>query len=310
MTTQNSKSKIATTSQSLATMDMKTLILTQPKKQFIASGGTEEQFIREAGFALQIIRNNSYLEKMDRMSIVDAIVNVALTGLSLNPVLKLGYLVPFKGKLYFWSSYMGKIEILMRSGIVSNIWVSLVHEKDSFTFNNGDNKEIIHKPDSFSDRGQVIGGYWVAVLPNGAKMMDTMTIDRIKEIRDRSEAVKAGKGSPWDTDFEEMCKKTIINNAFKFIPKTGISDSVLKVLNADISLDEEQMKQWRESQDATKKHDFEDDAPADDIVHDAEIVEDFPAASQEKEPEKHDSEPQSEPPKSAENKENTGKLPL
>lgn len=119
--------------QTIATMDIKTLILTQPKRQFLASGGTNEQFVKEAGFALQIIRNKPRLAEMDRQSIVDSIVNVALTGLTLNPELRLGYLIPRKGKLYFSSSYMGKREILLRSGMVKNIWVNLVFESDSFS---------------------------------------------------------------------------------------------------------------------------------------------------------------------------------
>ncbi|MBA7475655.1 hypothetical protein ES707_11027 [subsurface metagenome] len=267
------KSNTPATKQSIATMDMKTLVLTQPKKQFIASGGTEEQFIKEAGFALQVIRNNPYLEKMDRNSIVDAVVNVALTGLTLNPVLRLGYLVPFGGKLFFQSSYMGKIEILMRTGVVKNIWVNLVYENDLFQMKDGDAREIIHTPEPFKPRGKVIGGYWVAVLQSDEKMMGTMTRERIDEIKSRSEAVKSGKGSPWDTDFEEMAKKTIVNNAFKSIPKTGISEGVLKAMNADMALDNEEFEEWKKKTEAGYKSDLEDDGPADDHIQEASVVE-------------------------------------
>lgn len=68
---------------------------------------------------------------------------------------------------------------------------------------------------------------------------------RIEEIKSRSEAVKKGKQSPWDTDFEEMARKTIVNWAFKFLPKTGISDSMIKVLETESQLDDEMFEDWK-----------------------------------------------------------------
>jgi recombination protein RecT len=257
----------------LATMDLKTLILTIPKKQFLASGGDEEQFNREAGFALQLFDQNPFLGKMDRLSIVYSIVNVALTGLTLNPELKLGYLVPRKGKLYFQSSYMGKREILFQAGIVKDIWVSLVHENDPFEYFDGDVREIKHTPDPFlsvQERGEIIGGYWVAILQNNTRMMGTMSRERIEQIKARSEAVKAKKGSPWDTDPLEMMKKTIINAAFKDLPKLGISEHVLKAMKADSQVDDEDLKDFIEQQEAGQEHDLDNDSPATDEVIDTE----------------------------------------
>lgn len=266
----------------IATMDMKRLILTQPKAQFIASGGTEEQFVKEAGFALQLMQNSEYLAKSDRQSIINAVVNVGLTGLTLNPELKLGYLIPRKGKCYFQSSYMGKREILFRAGMVKNIWVNLVYENDYFEMNDGVTREITHNPKPFDkDRGDVIGGYWVAVLQNGEKMMGTMSRERIEQIKARSEAVKAGKGSPWDTDPLEMMKKTIINNAFKDLPKLGISDSILKAMEVDSQVDALDMKDWIKAQEEGQEHDLDNDGQADDVIQEAQIIKDPPPPEKE-----------------------------
>ena len=70
---------------------------------------------------------------------------------------------------------------------------------------------------------------------------------RIDEIKKRSESVKAGKGSPWDSDPEEMMKKTIINAAFKELPKSGISDDQLKIIEMESQLDKEDFKDWIQS---------------------------------------------------------------
>lgn len=185
--------------------------LTRPKQAFCAAGGTEQKFAQEVNFAMQAMLNNPYLvtcAKSDPDHLVEAIKNVGLTGLSLNPELRLGYLVPFKGKIKFMSSYMGKIDILIRTGVVKSIQAELVYEKDQFVYRKGVNATLEHTPDVFAkDRGELKGGYYIAVLANGQIQYDVMPVDRIEEIKSRSESVKNGKGSPWSTDYTEMAKK-------------------------------------------------------------------------------------------------------
>jgi recombination protein RecT len=231
-------------------------ILMKPKQAFLAAGGTAIQFNREANFAAQYLMENDFLfqcAKSNPDSLVEAIKNVALTGLTLNQELKLAYLLPRKGKVKFQSSYMGKMEILLRAGVVRQIEANLVYEKDKFFVSKGTNPEIIHEPDYFADdRGDLKGGYYIAVLPGGEKKFDILNIARIRTIEGRSDAAKAGKGSPWDTDFEEMAKKTIINYAYKTLPKTGISESMLKVLEVVGQSDSEEFEEWTKSQQDSK----------------------------------------------------------
>lgn len=238
---------------------------TSPRKAFLAAGGTEQQFAREVNFAMQAMLNTPYLidcAKAYPDHLIEAIKNVSLTGLSLNPELKLGYLVPYKGKVKFQASYMGKVDILIRTGVVKDIYADLVYTHDKFSMTKGTGGKLIHEPDVFAeDRGDLMGGYYYAVLTSGAEKYDAMPKSRIEEIKSRSEAVKKGKQSPWDTDFEEMARKTIVNWAFKFLPKTGISDSMIKVLEVESQLDDEMFEDWRKSQ-GQKPDDFdEEDTP-------------------------------------------------
>lgn len=226
-----------------------------PKKAFIASGGSETEFAREVNFAKQALLKNDYLLDVANKSpesLIEAIQNVGLTKLTLNPELRLGYLIPRKGKVYFSSSYMGKREILMRSGCVRSIEVSLVYEGETFAIEKGTENYIKHIPDPWGDktRANLKGGYWVAKLHNGEVMFDTVSKSRINEIMKRSEAVKSGKQSPWDTDYEEMAKKTVLNAAFKNLPKTGISEEVLKVLEAENKYDEDVFEDWKKQQES------------------------------------------------------------
>lgn len=232
-----------------------------PKKAFLAAGGTEQQFAREVNFAMQAMLNNTYLidcAKAYPDHLIEAIKNVSLTGLSLNPELKLGYLVPYKGKVKFQASYMGKVDILIRTGVVKDIYADLVYTNDKFSMTKGTGGKLTHEPDVFGERGDLMGGYYYAILTSGAEKYDAMPKSRIEEIKSRSEAVKKGKQSPWDTDFEEMARKTVVNWAFKFLPKTGISDSMIKVLEVESQLDDEMFEDWRKSQ-SQKPDDFEEE---------------------------------------------------
>jgi recombination protein RecT len=237
--------------------------LTKPKQAFCAAGGTEQKFAQEVNFAMQAMLNNPYLvtcAKSDPDHLVEAIKNVGLTGLSLNPELRLGYLVPFKGKIKFMSSYMGKIDILIRTGVVKSIQAELVYEKDQFVYRKGVNATLEHTPDVFAkDRGELKGGYYIAVLANGQIQYDVMPVDRIEEIKNRSESVKNGKGSPWSTDYTEMAKKTIINWAFKSLPKTGISEDMIRAIEADNEIEREDFEDWKKAQEIKQADSFKDD---------------------------------------------------
>ncbi len=76
----------------------------------------------ELGFAMQIIQNNDDLQRCDPKSILNAVVNVARTSVTLNPVMRLAYLVPRKGKCVPDFSYIGLVAML-REIIVSNLFL-------------------------------------------------------------------------------------------------------------------------------------------------------------------------------------------
>ena len=264
------------------TLDVATIVQKRSMVPYLAAGGTKEDFMKEAGFTMQLIRKEPFLGKMDKQSILDAVTTIALTGLTLNPELKLAYLVPRKGRLYFTSSYMGKKEILMRGGEILDVWANLVYEGEEFKVVEGGNRSLTHIPDPFrTGERRILGGYWQAVLRNGQKPFGTMPLERILAIKAMSEAVKSKKGSPWDDNEEEMMRKTILNWAFKFLPKSGLSENVLKAMEVEARYDNEVFDDYVAHKIETEKDDFEDDSPpATEYYQDAEVVpeEDEPRA--------------------------------
>jgi recombination protein RecT len=197
---------------------------------------------REAQFAIQALANNDFLRKTDPVSIRNAVVNVALCGVTLNPALKLAYLIPRKGKCSLDLSYMGMIEIALNSGVVKDITAEVVCVNDDFYFEKGTSPYIKHTP-KLSDRGDMIGAYAIATLPNGEKHFEVLGKDEILKAKNTSEA-KNSDYSPWKTWESEMWKKTAVKRLFKYLKK-GLNEKLLNVLdieNQNEKLDYEQPK--------------------------------------------------------------------
>lgn len=206
-----------------------------PYKTFLQNGKDIQDLQRECNFAAQAMLGNPYLVQCAMLypdHFVNALKNLVLTGMTLNPTLKLAYLVPYKGKVEMQTSYMGKKSFAINTGLVLDIEAYLVYKGDEFEIEQGTNAHVTHKPNPWGNKKKedILGGYYYIQYPNGTKQFDTMTIAEIDDIRKRSPSVGKGKSSPWDTDYAEMCRKTLINRAYKQIPKMGMSEDARKAI--------------------------------------------------------------------------------
>lgn len=171
------------------------------------------------------------------LALVNAVKQVALTGLSLNPAIKESYIIPYKGVVTFMPSYVGMVDILVKTGLCSKVDAYLVYADEFFEIEHGNNEHLIHKPNPWGkhELKDVVGGYWYAVLPDGVKKFDTMNTAEINKVRAASPAANSG---PWVTWTEEMMKKTLIRRAYKSLPHAGLSDEKLKVIEAVMKADD------------------------------------------------------------------------
>ena len=151
-------------------------------------------FEREAEFAIQVITSSEYATKIavqNRQSVVNAITNIAAIGISLNPAKKQAYLVPRDGKICLDISYIGLMDLAMATGAIRWAQAELVYTADSFALN-GFDKPPTHSYNPFAkDRGEAVGVYVVVKTADGDYLTETMSIDDVNAIRDRS---SAGKG--------------------------------------------------------------------------------------------------------------------
>ena len=193
-------------------------------------------FEREAGFALQQLSRNDYMMNIalgNRQSVVDAVINIAAIGISLNPARKQAYLVPRDNRICLDISYMGLMDLAQDTGSVKWAQAGLVYEADKFTLT-GIDKAPQHEFNPFSqDRGPVVGVYVTIKTVHDEYLTHTMTIADVYAIRDRSQAWKSGKSSPWKTDEGEMIKKTCVKQAYKYWPKTERMEDAIHHLNTE-----------------------------------------------------------------------------
>jgi len=206
----------------------------------------KKTFDTELSFGLQHINRNPQLKKATAESNIMAILNVAQTGLSLNPTLKYAYLVPRsvnKGgqwvvETHLEPSYIGLCKLVTDSGSARSISAQLVYEGDVFEVSLGTSTEIIHKPKYATKK--ITHSYVVSVLSDGSKMVEVMTLADIEEIRERSESFKAFKAGKikscvWASDEGEMSRKTVIRRGIKYLPKTDMWDKLGHAINLDES---------------------------------------------------------------------------
>jgi phage RecT family recombinase len=203
------------------------------EKAMQESGFSIEKVKQEISFAIQQINKSPQLQKCSPESKLQAVLNISNIGLSLNPAAKEAYLIPRWNNAFkcyeaaLEPSYIGLVKLLTDSASVVSIVTQLVYEKDAFSLDVADNRNPVqHKPMLIkSQRGQMIGTYALATLPDGSRQVEWMDIEELNHIRDRSETYKAFtegkiKSCTWETDYGEMCRKTVIKRLYKYLPRT------------------------------------------------------------------------------------------
>lgn len=209
--------------------------------QFKKIAGRGMLFDREAEFAIQAICKNDYTLKIAReapQSVIDAVVNVAAIGLSLNPAERLAYLVPRDKKICLDISYIGLIRAATNDNAITWAHCAVVRQSDRFTLR-GIDKSPVHEfaPfDTEESRGDVVGVYVTVKISNGDFLTHTMTIKEVEAIRDRSASYVANKTkTPWHTDKIEMIRKTCVKQASKYWPRPALAmstlDKAIEILN-------------------------------------------------------------------------------
>lgn len=213
--------------------------------QLLPANMTIDRFLRIAYTALRL---NPKLADCTQQSIVGALFQSAQLGLEPN-VEGQAYIIPYTNTKYqngkkvfvteaqFQMGYKGYIELFYRHGSAASIDMHAVYENDIFEYSYGTDAYIKHCP-KFKDRGQVVAFYAIARLRNGGSVFKVMSVDECLEhgkthskcyitkewdkFNNRYVPVEPHfePNSPWAKDFNAMCKKTVLIQLAKILPKS------------------------------------------------------------------------------------------
>ena len=179
------------------------------------------------------------------MTFIGAMMTAAQLGLEPNTPLGQAYLIPFwNGKskrmeCQFQLGYKGMIDLAYRSGQISSIQAHVVRENDKFEYSYGLEPTLSHVP-ALVDRGAPVSVYAVFKTKDGGFGFKVMSWDEVMQHGQRFS--KSYGSGPWQTNPEEMAKKTVLKAVLKYAPlssefvKGSIADGTVKdQIDADMS---------------------------------------------------------------------------
>ena len=187
-------------------------------KKALPSVLTPERFTR---IVLSALSTNPKLQETTPESFLGAMMTAAQLGMEPNTPLGQAYLLPYYNskkrclECQFQLGYKGLIDLAYRSGEVSTIQAHVVYEHDKFSYAYGLEPQHEHVP-AMGDRGSPTHVYAVFRTKDGGYSFGVMSIDDVRRHAQRYS--KSFENGPWQTNFEEMAKKTVLKRVLKYAP--------------------------------------------------------------------------------------------
>lgn len=187
-------------------------------KKALPSVITPERFTR---IVLSALSTNPKLAQTTPQSFLGAMMTAAQLGVEPNTPLGQAYLIPFwngktkSSECQFQLGYKGMIDLAYRSGDVSVIQAQIVYENDEFNYSFGLEPTLYHKP-AISDRGEPAYVYAMFRTKDGGYGFEVMSIPDVRAHAEKFS--KSFSNGPWQTNFEEMAKKTVLKKVLKYAP--------------------------------------------------------------------------------------------
>lgn len=179
-----------------------------------------DKFTRVAQTAIQ---NTPALANADRRSLFGAFVKLAQDGLL--PDGREAAIVMFGDKAQAMPMIGGILKRIRQSGEVAKVSAQVVYEQDHFIVKYGFDEDVEHSPPKLDQpRGKPIGAYATAVLKDGSRLLEVMSLEDIEKVRAVSRAKNNG---PWVAWWGEMARKTVMRRLSKRLPmSTDIEEQI------------------------------------------------------------------------------------
>ena len=193
-----------------------------------------------------LVLAGSGLLNTDQTALAQALLDMCIQGLT--PAKKQCYFINYGGKVNMMRSYFGDRSVCINAGIVDDIQANIIYQDDVVNVNYvNDRMTVEHKTNWANFEKPIVGAYAWAVLPDGTKIYDIMTINRIKKSWAMSKNNTNNKlHSIFDDD---ACKRTVIRHMAKnLFNSSGDNEVITRSYNETT---ENEYDNKREFQNAT-----------------------------------------------------------
>ena len=187
-------------------------------KKALPSVLTPERFTR---IVLSALSTNPKLGECTPQSFLGAMMTAAQLGVEPNTPLGQAYLLPYwnsRNNCYecqFQLGYKGLLDLAYRSGDISVVQSQVVYENDELSYSYGLEPELKHIP-AKADRGDPTHVYAVFRTQSDGYGYEVASLEDIRAHAQRYS--KSFSNGPWQTNFEEMAKKTVLKRVLKYAP--------------------------------------------------------------------------------------------
>ena len=192
---------------------------------------------------LKLSENN--LLNTDQTALAEALLNMCIQGL--NPAKNQCYFINYGGKVNMMRSYFGDRTVAINTGLVKDVQANLIYEGDKIdVYYENDYLKVNHETSWENLSKPIIGAYAYAVMPDGTKRYDVMTIDRIKKSWAMSKNNSNNKLQNTFTD--DACKRTVIRHLVKLIfNETADSQVVVESYNKTTENEYDNSREYKNS---------------------------------------------------------------
>ncbi len=165
------------------------------------------------------------LSRCSPRSVVQAAMEALAVGLDPSGLTGDGTLIPRKTKTggyraTFVPDYRALLKLALAHPRVSHIESRVVRSGDEFQleFGDPDGRILRHRPAQGTEEGDPVGAYAAAwFLDDRRPLVEWMTKAEIDANAERGGSF-GSDSSPWETDWAEMARKTVIKRLLKYLP--------------------------------------------------------------------------------------------
>lgn len=180
-----------------------------------------------------------------KASIIKACLTSTQRGLELDG--RQAHLVPFNDRklgmiVQLIVGYQGLVDLAYNHPKVKSIWWNVVHEKDTFEFEDGLERKLRHvKYDGEEEPGALRYAYAVCELDGGAKSFVVMNRREVMKAKSYSRGASS-EYSPWQTNEAAMWGKTAVRALAKQIPQSAELRDALALDDEGSTLEEDRFR--------------------------------------------------------------------